>query len=86
MYFNTSIDLIRTAPRGLLIRDSIMPIKTKFTEMFGVEKPIMQGGMHHVGFAVMAAAVSNAGGLGQSSLSLVYSLNLLQQALSLRSR
>ncbi|EER19460.1 conserved hypothetical protein [Perkinsus marinus ATCC 50983] len=41
-----------------------MPIKTKFTEMFGVEKPIMQGGMHHVGFAVMAAAVSNAGGLG----------------------
>ncbi|KAF4711271.1 hypothetical protein FOZ63_012891 [Perkinsus olseni] len=41
-----------------------MPIKTKFTEMFGVEKPIMQGGMHHVGFAAMAAAVSNAGGLG----------------------
>ncbi|KAF4722927.1 hypothetical protein FOZ62_026366 [Perkinsus olseni] len=41
-----------------------MPIKTKFTEMFGVEKPIMQGGMHHVGFATMAAAVSNAGGLG----------------------
>ncbi|KAF4674469.1 hypothetical protein FOL47_009152 [Perkinsus chesapeaki] len=41
-----------------------MPITTKFTEMFGVEKPIMQGGMHHVGYASMAAAVSNAGGLG----------------------
>merc|ERR1712166_419456 len=41
-----------------------MPIKTAFTEMVGVEVPILQGGMHHVGFAEMAAAVSNAGGLG----------------------
>jgi len=32
--------------------------------MLGVEHPIMQGGMHHVGFAELAAAVSNAGGLG----------------------
>src|SRR5215213_5108070 len=32
--------------------------------MFGIEHPIIQGGMHHVGFAEMAAAVSNAGGLG----------------------
>ncbi|SEB45297.1 2-nitropropane dioxygenase precursor [Tenacibaculum sp. MAR_2009_124] len=39
-------------------------MKTKFTEMFGVEHPIMQGGMHYVGFAELAAAVSNAGGLG----------------------
>ena len=39
-------------------------IKTKFTEMCGVEHPIMQGGMHHVGFAEMAAAVSEQGGLG----------------------
>jgi nitronate monooxygenase len=30
----------------------------------GIEHPIIQGGMHHVGFAEMAAAVSNAGGLG----------------------
>jgi nitronate monooxygenase len=32
--------------------------------MFGIEHPIIQGGMHYVGFAEMAAAVSNAGGLG----------------------
>ncbi|MCV6626768.1 MAG: nitronate monooxygenase family protein [Cellvibrionaceae bacterium] len=39
-------------------------MKTKMTEMFGIEHPIMQGGMHYVGFAELAAAVSNAGGLG----------------------
>ena len=32
--------------------------------MLGVEHPIIQGGMHYVGFAPLAAAVSNAGGLG----------------------
>jgi len=39
-------------------------MKTEITELFGIEHPIMQGGMHFVGFAEMAAAVSNAGGLG----------------------
>jgi nitronate monooxygenase len=39
-------------------------MKTRITEMFGIEHPIIQGGMHYVGFAEMAAAVSNAGGLG----------------------
>ena len=39
-------------------------IKTKITEMFEIDHPIVQGGMHYVGFAEMAAAVSNAGGLG----------------------
>ncbi len=39
-------------------------MKTKITEMFGIEHPIIQGGMHFVGFAELAAAVSNAGGLG----------------------
>ncbi len=39
-------------------------MKTRITEMFGIEHPIMQGGMHYVGFAEMAAAVSNAGALG----------------------
>ena len=37
---------------------------TRFTKMFGVEHPIMQGGMMWVGTAELAAAVSNAGGLG----------------------
>jgi len=39
-------------------------MKTRITELFGIQHPIMQGGMHYVGFAEMAAAVSNAGGLG----------------------
>jgi nitronate monooxygenase len=39
-------------------------MKTRITEMLGVERPIMQGGMHYVGFAELAAAVSNAGGVG----------------------
>jgi nitronate monooxygenase len=39
-------------------------MKTRITELFGIERPIIQGGMHYVGFAELAAAVSNAGGLG----------------------
>src|SRR4051812_48633341 len=39
-------------------------MKTKITELFGIEHPIIQGGMHFVGLAELAAAVSNAGGLG----------------------
>ena len=39
-------------------------MKTQITEMFGIQHPIIQGGMHFVGFAELAAAVSNAGGLG----------------------
>jgi len=39
-------------------------MKTRITELFGIEHPIIQGGMHHVGLAPLAAAVANAGGLG----------------------
>ena len=39
-------------------------MKTRITEMLGIEHPIIQGGMHFVGYAELAAAVSNAGGLG----------------------
>ena len=39
-------------------------MKTKITELFDIRHPIIQGGMHYVGFAELAAAVSNAGGLG----------------------
>ena len=39
-------------------------MKTRITELFGIEHPIIQGGMHYVGFAELAAAVSSAGGLG----------------------
>lgn len=39
-------------------------MKTRVTELLGIDHPIMQGGMHMVGMAELAAAVSNAGGLG----------------------
>lgn len=38
--------------------------RTALTEMCGIEHPVVQGGMHYVGYAELAAAVSNAGGLG----------------------
>jgi len=41
-----------------------MPLKTAVTELLGIEHPIIQGGMQYVGYAEMASAVSNAGGLG----------------------
>jgi NAD(P)H-dependent flavin oxidoreductase YrpB (nitropropane dioxygenase family) len=39
-------------------------LKTRITQLLGIQHPIIQGGMHYVGFAELAAAVSNAGGLG----------------------
>jgi len=39
-------------------------MKTRITELFGIRHPVIQGGMHYVGLAELAAAVSNAGGLG----------------------
>ncbi|HEY4377647.1 MAG TPA: nitronate monooxygenase family protein [Acidimicrobiales bacterium] len=39
-------------------------MRTRFTDLFGVEKPIMQGGMQWIGHAGLAAAVSEAGGIG----------------------
>ncbi len=41
-----------------------MTISTRFTRLVGIEHPIVQGGMMWVGRAELAAAVSNAGGLG----------------------
>jgi NADH:quinone reductase (non-electrogenic) len=39
-------------------------LKTRITEMFGVETPIVMGGMTGVGYAPLVAAVANAGALG----------------------
>jgi len=39
-------------------------IRTRITELLGIERPIVQGGMQNVGVAELASAVSNAGGLG----------------------
>ena len=41
-----------------------MTISNRFTKLLGIERPIVQGGMMWVGRAELAAAVSNAGGLG----------------------
>jgi NAD(P)H-dependent flavin oxidoreductase YrpB (nitropropane dioxygenase family) len=41
-----------------------MAIRTRFTEMFGVEHPIAQGGMQWVGKAELVSAVANSGALG----------------------
>lgn len=41
-----------------------MVLTTKLTRMLGIRHPIVQGGMHFVGYAPLVAAVSNAGGLG----------------------
>src|SRR5215813_7652006 len=43
-------------------------MKTRFTELFGVEYPIVSAGMGGVALADLAAAVSNAGGIGTIAL------------------
>src|SRR5271167_2791884 len=47
-----------------LEHQSIQGMKTRVTELLGIRYPIIQGGMMWVGRAELAAAVSNAGGLG----------------------
>ncbi|WP_374578111.1 NAD(P)H-dependent flavin oxidoreductase [Phenylobacterium sp.] len=44
--------------------EGAMALKTRFTELVGVEHPVVQGGMQWVGRAELVAAVANAGGLG----------------------
>lgn len=39
-------------------------MKTRLTEMLGIRYPIIQGGMQWIARAELAAAVSEAGGLG----------------------
>lgn len=40
-------------------------MNTRITELFGIQLPIIQGGLAYLAYADLAAAVSNAGGLGQ---------------------
>jgi NAD(P)H-dependent flavin oxidoreductase YrpB (nitropropane dioxygenase family) len=42
-------------------------MRTRVTDIFGIRYPIVQGGLAHLAFAGLCAAVSNAGGLGQIS-------------------
>lgn len=57
-----------------------MQWNTRVTELLGIEKPIIQGGLAHLGYSTLAAAVSNAGGLGQvTALSLNTAEDLRQE-------
>ncbi|REE91697.1 enoyl-[acyl-carrier protein] reductase II [Paenibacillus taihuensis] len=42
-----------------------MKWSTRLTELLGIQYPIIQGGLAYLGYADLAAAISNAGGLGQ---------------------
>jgi len=52
------------AGRWAILRGGKSLIRTRFTETFGIDAPIVQGGMQWVGRAELAAAVSDAGALG----------------------
>jgi Dioxygenases related to 2-nitropropane dioxygenase len=56
-------------------------IKTRFTEMFGVEKPIVQGGMQHLGIPTFASLVSNSGGMGTINITCYESVEVFTEAL-----
>ena len=45
--------------------DSPAPMRTRVTQLFGIRYPIVQGGLAHLAYSGLAAAVSEAGGLGQ---------------------
>jgi NAD(P)H-dependent flavin oxidoreductase YrpB (nitropropane dioxygenase family) len=54
------------AERGLALTSPLPErMQTRFTELVNIRYPIVQGGLAHLSFAELAAAVSNAGGLGQ---------------------
>jgi NADH:quinone reductase (non-electrogenic) len=53
-----------TSPIHQTQANTKMVLTTKITKLLNIKHPIIQGGMHHVGFAGLAAAVANAGGLG----------------------
>lgn len=55
--------LNRAAGGSAPVREEAV-LRTRFTELFGVRHPIVQGGMQWVGRAELVAAVANAGALG----------------------
>ena len=60
--------------------------KTRVTELLNIQYPIIQGGLAHLAYAELAAAVSNAGGLGQiTAMSLANPDQLREEILKVRS-
>lgn len=62
--FKRALGFISPRNQTFQAEDEHNVMRTRITELFGIQHPIIQGGMHYVGFAELAAAVSNAGGLG----------------------
>lgn len=56
-------------------------IKTRFTEMFGIEKPIVQGGMQHLGIPSFASIICNNGGMGTINITCYESVEVFCDAL-----
>lgn len=56
-------------------------MKTRITEMLGIKYPIIQGGMQYVAYPELAAAISNAGGLGTINTTIYHSPEEFHQAL-----
>ncbi|MBX6377019.1 MAG: nitronate monooxygenase [Clostridia bacterium] len=54
-------------------------MRTRVTERLGIEVPIVQGGLAHLAFAGLAAAVSNAGGLGQITATSLDTVDQLEE-------
>ena len=57
-------------------------MKTRITELFDIEYPIIQGGLAYLANAVLAAAVSNAGGLGQITATSLDSAEALRKEIN----
>jgi NADH:quinone reductase (non-electrogenic) len=57
-------------------------MKTRITELFDIEYPIIQGGLAYLADAVLAAAVSNAGGLGQITATSLDSAEALRKEIN----
>ena len=57
-----------------------MKWETRITKLLGIEYPIIQGGLAYLAYADLAAAVSNAGGLGQiTAMSLAHLKSFVQK-------
>ncbi len=63
-FFNGLLRSTALIPTPLSTEIPNMPLKTRVTELFGIEHPIVMGGMQGVGRAELVAAVSNAGAIG----------------------
>ena len=56
-------------------------METRMTEMLGIQYPIMQGGMQNLGVPALAAAVSEAGGLGTINATIYPEIDDLRTAI-----